>query len=945
MENRRNGVISIGELNVNSLNQRRNELDLILEENNLDVMLINDTRMNDASNAVFNNYNLERTDHPSNSRMPGGVLILVKKKLSYDRVRIDVKESVAIDLKYGARRVRICTTYLHPGEWLNPELMTQFMHNSSKVDSFVFCGDMNCRVGLEVDKSSDRKGEFLLNIMDSASFSLLNTSEPTYYSNHSDCASCLDLAFVKTSNNHTEFRWSTLPPCSSDHVPTLIEIKCNRGGFSDDSGSHFEFEKVDWERFRLLVDERLEGMSLEAGGVEETEKLVERLSLVLSKAKEDATTKIKARKNGDVILSKRTRVLIEVRRRLLKIRRTKSFNNDTLLRKMLNKSGEEIKKEIKRDREKNDYFRTNDILSDKNITSRWKKFKRYMEDETKIDKGICDITDEDGIVHENDESKANAFAERLAKCHDFPTDAGFNEAFCGIVNGKMESEEMALGPDLQMEAGESVPPISPEELIKNLRNTNSKSAPGPDSISYLMLKKGGSNLINAICTVFNILLLLGHFPAKWKEVKVKMLHKVGKSKVQVKNYRPISLSSCLGKLFESCVRLRFQAKLSRIRVENIFQSAYKNKRSTQENILKLVEDVVNAFNSRGCVVSVYLDIAGAFDCVWQRGLLYKILSWGIGVKLARLVFSFLKGRSLIVNVGKQKSRKVSMEAGTPQGAVLSPVLFNCYVDDLAKLIPKGVCISQYADDICLWLKSRDVKNGERLMQEALNITAKWASKWRIKMEPSKSSSVLFSKCPSLRRQGIDLSLEGVKIKQEEKVRFLGVILDQSLTWKPYVDDLIRRANVRIFPLKKLAAKNRWERPYELIGLFNSLIKPLFDYGSPSMITMSNLQWRKLDCLQGKFLKSICGLQSNCNTELLLDQLHLKKLSVEVKDQAARRMKNLCKSSPFGQDWLCEAGFKMTENSVEMIPSTSSAGPYASPVKQLLIRQMNNESKV
>ena len=124
MENRRNGVISIGELNVNSLNQRRNELDLILKENNLDVMLINDTRMNDASNAVFNNYNLERTDHPSNSRMPGGVLILVKKKLSYDRVKIDVKESVAIDLKYGARRVRICTTYLHPGEWLNPELMT-----------------------------------------------------------------------------------------------------------------------------------------------------------------------------------------------------------------------------------------------------------------------------------------------------------------------------------------------------------------------------------------------------------------------------------------------------------------------------------------------------------------------------------------------------------------------------------------------------------------------------------------------------------------------------------------------------------------------------------------------------------------------------------------------------------------------------------------------------
>ena len=942
MANRRDGILSVGELNVNSLMQRKNELDIILTENNVDVMLINDSRMNDGMNARFNNYNAERSDHPSNSRRPGGVMVLVRNDLIYNRLRVDVKESVVVDLEYGSKCVRICTTYLHPGEWFDLSLMNQLMANSTKVDVFLICGDMNARVGLEIDKGSDRKGQFLLNVMDNASFSLLNTSEPTYYSDHSDCSSCLDLAFLKTNDSNIETRWRTLPPCSSDHVPTLVEIKCRRGGFMNEGSSRLEFKKVDWERYGRLVDENMEGLSLETNTVEGAENLVKKIGDILNRSREESTTKIKARKNGDVVLSKRTRVLIEVRRRLLKIRKDKTFANDTLIRKMLNKSGVEIKKAIKRDKEKSDYFKTNEILTEKNMTSRWKKFKNYMEQENGVSRGIGEVTDENGLTHGDDKSKADAFADRLNACHSFPTGGSFNEDFRILVDEKMNEEELILVPDNYPQGDDSVPPITPYEVLENLRRTKSKSAPGPDSISYLMLKKGGASLINALCIVFNTLMLLGHFPAKWKEVKVSMLHKAGKNKSQVRNYRPISLSSCLGKLFESSIRLRFQAKLSRIRPENIFQSAYKSGRSTQENILKLVEDVVGSFNNKGCVISVYLDVAGAFDRVWQRGLLFKILSWGIGVKLARLVFSFLKNRSLVVNVGQEMSRKIYMEAGTPQGAVLSPILFNCYVDDLAKLMPKGICISQYADDVCLWLKSKDVKKGEKLMQEALDITGKWASKWRIKMEPSKSCSVLFTKCPSLKRQGIDLALDGTKIKQEEKVKFLGVTLDQNLTWKPYVDDLIRRANVRIFPLKKLAARNKWESPYELINLFDSLIKPLFDYGSPGMITMSNLQWRKLDCLQGKFLKAVCGLQSNCSTELLLDQLHMRKLSTEVKDQAARRMKSLCRTSPFGADWLSRAGFKMSENVIERVPSTSCEGPYASPVKELLIRQMGNE---
>ena len=92
------------------------------------------------------------------------------------------------------------------------------------------------------------------------------------------------------------------------------------------------------------------------------------------------------------------------------------------------------------------------------------------------------------------------------------------------------------------------------------------------------------------------------------------------------------------------------------------------------------------------------------------------------------------------------SNLVLLFAGTPQGSVLSPILFNAYMDDLWQLIPEGVELLQYADDICIYATGTNPEMCAEKIQKALLVIERWAGVWRISMAPEKSKWILFSKC-------------------------------------------------------------------------------------------------------------------------------------------------------------------------------------------------------
>ena len=144
-----------------------------------------------------------------------------------------------------------------------------------------------------------------------------------------------------------------------------------------------------------------------------------------------------------------------------------------------------------------------------------------------------------------------------------------------------------------------------------------------------MVSQGGANLIQLLLVLFNGILNSGHFPKKWKKAKIRMLPKPGKSKKDPNNYRPITLSSCIGNIFEKSLKSRIEERMKRLRAENESQAAYKKRRSCQEHTLHLTQAVSQALNARKWVLVVMLDVCGAFDRLWAQGLIYKLYKWGL----------------------------------------------------------------------------------------------------------------------------------------------------------------------------------------------------------------------------------------------------------------------------------------------------------------------------
>ena len=161
-----------------------------------------------------------------------------------------------------------------------------------------------------------------------------------------------------------------------------------------------------------------------------------------------------------------------------------------------------------------------------------------------------------------------------------------------------------------------------------------------------------------------------------------MLHKAGKAEDLVGSYRPLSLTSCLGKLLEKAVADNISNWAESNKKFNKHQNGFRKNRSTNENLFKLFETVKFGFCKGHPTTGIFLDVEKAFDQVWFGRLLYKLTVMGLNRKLIRWISNFLYPRKLIISINDQLSDPIIPIHGVPQGSSLSPILFILYVSHI-----------------------------------------------------------------------------------------------------------------------------------------------------------------------------------------------------------------------------------------------------------------------
>lgn len=358
-----------------------------------------------------------------------------------------------------------------------------------------------------------------------------------------------------------------------------------------------------------------------------------------------------------------------------------------------------------------------------------------------------------------------------------------------------------------------------------------------------------------------------------------MLPKPGKDPKVVTNYRPISLLNTLGKLFEKVIVRRMHEYLRERGFFNQFQRAYLEDKEAAEHIYCLGDEIRLAKSCGWITTAVSLDVEKAFDSVWHDGLRYKLSSIGLPETLVRLLSSFMTDRTIRVRVDRTLSDPVYLMAGTPQGSVVSPLLYLIYVNDLP-IQPANYCrAGQFADDINAWTTDANKNVTFIRLQRTLNVIQRWCSKWRIKLNVRKTQLVCFS------RKGKKRTLEmfGNTINESDAMTMLGVTFDKNCSLTAHCQSKATKAMQRVRLLRMISGKSWGANKRTLLHLYKQYIRPVLETGGVTTACTTKSNIRRLQVVQNAALRTVLRAPWRTRIEDLHGQAKIPMISDRLKE--------------------------------------------------------------
>ncbi|GFV94243.1 probable RNA-directed DNA polymerase from transposon X-element [Trichonephila clavipes] len=279
--------------------------------------------------------------------------------------------------------------------------------------------------------------------------------------------------------------------------------------------------------------------------------------------------------------------------------------------------------------------------------------------------------------------------------------------------------------------------------LKRALSSAHNTSPGPDGISYVMLRHLCEDSLVSLLYLFNRIWREQVYPTQWQEAIVIPILKPGKDPKNPLRYRPIALTSCLCKTLERMVNARLVYQLEKNKCIPLFKSGFRKGRSTLDNIITLENKIRNAFVRRNHLVSIFFDIEKAYDRTWRYGILRTLFNFGLRGNLPTFIKTFLNLRTFRVRLGGTLSAPFTQAEGVPQGNILSFTLFICHISSILNILSPSIQASLYVDDLQISCEGSDMRMIERQLQTAVNNIIKWCDTNGHSISASKSCCVHF----------------------------------------------------------------------------------------------------------------------------------------------------------------------------------------------------------
>ena len=408
-----------------------------------------------------------------------------------------------------------------------------------------------------------------------------------------------------------------------------------------------------------------------------------------------------------------------------------------------------------------------------------KKFWSHVKS-SKNSSRIPEVMTYEGLTANETLAKANMFNQYFYK--------QFSKPSCYETNIEFDN-------DITFDIDFSAPRV---KLL--LDNLDINKAQGPDAISGAVLKNCSETLAYPLSIMFDLSYNTGYIPQEWKLANVVPVHKKD-DKNKVINYRPISLTSLVMKVFE---RILYDELLTRT-IDKIDkrQHGFLRNRSCNSNLLLFTESIARSLHEKIGTDIIYFDFAKAFDTVSHDLILKKLKTqYNIDGTLLKFFTEYLRSRKQRVVLDNVISESVDVLSGVPQGSILGPLLFVLFINDIYANIDNDSNIALFADYTKIWRDINSESDCETL-QNDINMLSIWSRNNKMPFHPDKCKALSIYDCRpdfvkvlpfALRYYNIN----GNVIEFCENERDLGVIVSSNFKWDEQHDKILKKnsSNVR-----------------------------------------------------------------------------------------------------------------------------------------------------
>lgn len=838
--------------NIFGLRNKIAQLQTYLGEHKPVAICLQETLCYDNKYPSLPNYTIVK--HDSNLGVHRGMLTAVRSDVPYttnDFIDIGISAHHLLDITFtlGSKNIRLLNIYRGHAE--NNTLNFHNIVNTYK-GQMIVCGDFNASHTSWGRINNDHGPILSSHLNDIGVFTVLNNGDPTYVS-----GSSIDLTLV-TNELVPLCSWKVCDELFSDHHAIEIGIELNHS-IAPCPGGKWITKNANWHVFNHHLEETVNETPVGACAEEEAAILTSILENTLHKSFKKTKPAAKAR----------ARPLWQfdddyIRHRNIVNRLTRMFRQtrDPEILKEL-RTAQKLANKVACVAKRNTWLEwCAELDHNTTVADMWKKL-RAIEGKNRPQK-----------LHPNPEAESNRLIHSYVN----------RSSSLQLPHAVKRTQDMVKATRMhELHNHTLMTDITDQPFMYHeLRNALIKrknTAPGEDGFTFCILQKSCPSFLNRLLNLCNMSWEEGKLPGFWKNA---IIHGIPKPS-DPENPRPISLLSVLDKILEKMVHSRLLWKVSPLS-GNI--RAYLPGRSTQDCITSLLALVTSTrgTNIKNKPIAIFLDLEKAFELSSKLAITELLIKKGVKGKMLAWIADYLTDRTAQVRFQGVLSDKLPFELGTPQGSILSPLLFNLLMEDMVcQTYTQYTTVMSYADDIVIV----NTNPSEESLTEDLSQIEKCCDRLGLKISAKKSKILHFKSINKHYEPPFSLNIQNENLEWVKEYKYLGIILDNRLCLSKHVDAIKDRITARLNVMRAISGHKGGASYHVLKTFYCAAVRSVIEYGNTALSLASKTQLEELDKLQNKALRLITRAPIWTNISTLehvtnIDPLHIRRTESNLK---------------------------------------------------------------